>query len=185
MVARMNTHEFQSKRRGATVNERFAAQEHFLGLCRMLGQPPPAEADLYGAWFTFVKGAQKIGVGQDLASAIFDSPTNRILTALSMRKGSQVLRLMGRSERWRRQSCDFPSICRISCWLNKGTQLQTIDDRHHDELVSISRERLARLEAVVRVARHTAQFGSPGSLSFALQFLDEYDASKSAGEQET
>ncbi len=36
------------------LNERVAAQEHFLDLCRLLGHPTPAEADATGAGFCAV-----------------------------------------------------------------------------------------------------------------------------------
>ena len=47
----------------AQLKERSAAQEHFLDLCQMLGQPTPAEADAQGAWYTFEKGAGKTAGG--------------------------------------------------------------------------------------------------------------------------
>jgi len=43
------------------LSERSAYQQHFLDLCRMLGQPTPAEADPEGNFYTFEKGVQKTG----------------------------------------------------------------------------------------------------------------------------
>ncbi len=36
---------FAAKWRGVTTTEKAAAQEHFIDLCRMLGEPTPHEAD--------------------------------------------------------------------------------------------------------------------------------------------
>ena len=36
---------FIAKWRISALNERSAAQEHFIDLCRLLGEPTPAEAD--------------------------------------------------------------------------------------------------------------------------------------------
>lgn len=63
----MNVPEFQAKWRDVTLKERSAAQEHFLDLCHLLGQPTPAQADAHGAWYTFEKGAQKTTGGQGFA----------------------------------------------------------------------------------------------------------------------
>ncbi len=45
------------------LSERSASQQHFLDLCRMLGQPTPAEADPEGEFYTFEKGVNKTGGG--------------------------------------------------------------------------------------------------------------------------
>ena len=47
--------------------ERSASQEHFLDLCRMLGQRTPADADPLGEWYTFERGATKQGGGEGWA----------------------------------------------------------------------------------------------------------------------
>ncbi len=47
---------FIAKWRRAELSERAASQEHFLDLCRLLGQPTPAEHDATGAEYTFEKG---------------------------------------------------------------------------------------------------------------------------------
>ena len=51
--------EFVAKWQGSTRAERAAAQEHFIDLCRMLGQPTPNDADPTGEWYAFEKGAGK------------------------------------------------------------------------------------------------------------------------------
>ena len=41
------------------MNERSAAQEHFIDLCRLLGEPTPAAADPAGERYCFERGARK------------------------------------------------------------------------------------------------------------------------------
>ena len=55
----MEPHEFIAKWRSAVLKERSAAQEHFLDLCRVLGEPTPAEADPTGDTYCFERGALK------------------------------------------------------------------------------------------------------------------------------
>ena len=55
----MEPHEFIAKWRSAVLKERSAAQEHFLDLCRVLGEPTPAEADPAGDTYCFERGALK------------------------------------------------------------------------------------------------------------------------------
>ena len=55
---------FVEKWRKSTLKESAAYQEHFCDLCRMLGQPTPAEADPTGEFFTFQKGVKKNAAGQ-------------------------------------------------------------------------------------------------------------------------
>src|SRR5919199_147824 len=43
----------------STLSEKSASQQHFLDLCRMLGQPTPAEIDPEGSFYTFEKGVEK------------------------------------------------------------------------------------------------------------------------------
>ena len=40
----MTPHEFIAKWRASALKERSAAQEHFIDLCRLLGEQPPAES---------------------------------------------------------------------------------------------------------------------------------------------
>ena len=55
----MEPHEFIAKWRSSVLKERSAAQEHFLDLCRVLGEPTPAEADPAGDTYCFERGALK------------------------------------------------------------------------------------------------------------------------------
>ncbi len=63
----MTPREFIRKWTASTLKERSAAQEHFLDLCRLIGQPTPAEVDPEGTRFTFEKGATKYGGGDGFA----------------------------------------------------------------------------------------------------------------------
>ena len=51
--------EFIAKWRASELKERSAAQEHFIDLCRLLGEPTPAEADSTGEHYCFERGARK------------------------------------------------------------------------------------------------------------------------------
>jgi len=55
----MTPHEFIKKWRASKLKERSAAQEHFIDLCRLLGEPTPAEADPSGEVYCFERGARK------------------------------------------------------------------------------------------------------------------------------
>lgn len=59
--------EFAAKWKGSTRTERAAAQEHFIDLCRMLGEKTPNEADPHGDWYAFEKGAEKVQGGDGFA----------------------------------------------------------------------------------------------------------------------
>ncbi len=52
----MTPTRFIAKWSPVTLAERAASQEHFIDLCRLLGQPTPAEVDATGAEYTFEKG---------------------------------------------------------------------------------------------------------------------------------
>ncbi|MDG4555064.1 MAG: class I SAM-dependent DNA methyltransferase [Candidatus Competibacter sp.] len=67
MPAPDQTESFIRTWRDSTLNERSGAQQHFIGLCRLLDLEPPAEADPRGEWFTFEKGAKKTGGGDGWA----------------------------------------------------------------------------------------------------------------------
>ena len=60
----MNAQEFIAKWRRVELTERSAAQQHFLDLCELLGQDPPAKADPIGESFCFERGVKKLG-GED------------------------------------------------------------------------------------------------------------------------
>ena len=55
----MTPYEFISKWRASALKERSASQEHFIDLCRLLGEPTPAEADPTGETYCFERGARK------------------------------------------------------------------------------------------------------------------------------
>ena len=58
-MPRLTPHEFIAKWRASTLKERSASQEHFIDLCRLLGEPTPAEADPSGETYCFERGARK------------------------------------------------------------------------------------------------------------------------------
>ncbi len=55
----MTPHDFITKWRASALKERSASQEHFIDLCRLLGEPTPAEADPAGERYCFERGARK------------------------------------------------------------------------------------------------------------------------------
>ena len=55
----MTPGEFIAKWRASGLKERSAAQEHFIDLCRLLGEPTPAQADPTGDHYCFERGARK------------------------------------------------------------------------------------------------------------------------------
>ncbi len=55
----MIANEFIAKWHASELKERSAAQEHFIDLCRLLGEPTPAEADPKGDRYCFERGALK------------------------------------------------------------------------------------------------------------------------------
>ena len=55
----MTPAEFITKWRASELKESAASQEHFLDLCRLLGEPTPAEADPKGERYCFERGARK------------------------------------------------------------------------------------------------------------------------------
>ena len=63
----MTPGEFIAKWRASELKERSASQEHFIDLCRMLGEPTPADADPTGERYCFERGARKDGGGDGWA----------------------------------------------------------------------------------------------------------------------
>ena len=55
----MNPYDFAKKWGRAQLSESAASQEHFLDICRLVGEPTPAEADPNGDFFTFEKSLKK------------------------------------------------------------------------------------------------------------------------------
>jgi len=60
---------FIAKWQRSALTERSAAQQHFLDLCSVLGKSTPATADPEGDFYTFEKGAKKVGGGGGWAEA--------------------------------------------------------------------------------------------------------------------
>ncbi len=58
---------FAAKWRGVTTTEKAASQEHFIDLCRMLGEPTPHEVDPIGSQYAFEKRVVKAGGGDGFA----------------------------------------------------------------------------------------------------------------------
>ena len=58
-IVAMTPGEFIAKWRASELKERSASQEHFIDLCRLLGEPTPAEAGPAGEWYCFERGARK------------------------------------------------------------------------------------------------------------------------------
>ena len=63
----MTPNEFIAKWHASELKERSAAQEHFIDLCRLLGEPTPAEADPKGDHYCFERGAFKDAGGDGWA----------------------------------------------------------------------------------------------------------------------
>ncbi|MGA3093842.1 MAG: DNA methyltransferase, partial [Dehalococcoidales bacterium] len=63
----MQVHEFVATWTHSRLGEKQAAQEHFIGLCRLLGVPTPAEKDPRGDFFVFEKGLEKEAGGRGFA----------------------------------------------------------------------------------------------------------------------
>ena len=55
----MNPYDFSKKWGRAQLSESAGSQEHFIDICRMLGESTPAEADPDGEFFTFEKSLKK------------------------------------------------------------------------------------------------------------------------------
>lgn len=63
----MTPEAFVAKWTESTTKERAASQEHFIDLCRVLGEKTPHEADPNGEWYAFEKGVEKTGAGRGWA----------------------------------------------------------------------------------------------------------------------
>ncbi len=59
--------DFAAKWQGTTTTEKAGSQEHFIDLCRMLGQPTPNEADPTGESYAFEKAVTKAAGGDGFA----------------------------------------------------------------------------------------------------------------------
>ena len=58
---------FAQKWSGSTTTEKAASQEHFIDLCRMVGEPTPHEADPTGEQYAFERRGEKAGGGDGFA----------------------------------------------------------------------------------------------------------------------
>ena len=59
--------DFITKWRASELKERSASQEHFIDLCRLLGEPTPADADPTGETYCFERGARRDAGGDGWA----------------------------------------------------------------------------------------------------------------------
>ncbi|AJC83289.1 type II restriction enzyme methylase subunit protein (plasmid) [Rhizobium etli bv. phaseoli str. IE4803] len=59
--------DFVRKWKSVELKERSAAQEHFIDLCHLLGEPTPADADKAGEFYCFERGATKTTGGEGWA----------------------------------------------------------------------------------------------------------------------
>ncbi len=66
----MSPHEFISKWRASTLNERASSQEHFIDLCHLLDEPTPVQADPTGTFYRFEKAVSKT-LGGDGAADVW------------------------------------------------------------------------------------------------------------------
>ena len=67
MPREISVDTFIRKWRAAELKERSGAQEHFIDLCHILGEPTPAEADPTGQSYCFERGATKATGGEGWA----------------------------------------------------------------------------------------------------------------------
>src|SRR5690242_1990812 len=58
---------FVAQWKSSHLTEISGYQQHFLDLCRLLGEPTPAQADPVGTWYTFQKGITKTAGSQGFA----------------------------------------------------------------------------------------------------------------------
>ena len=63
----MTPNEFITKWRASELKERSASQEYFIDLCRLLGEPTPADADPTGETYCFERGARRDAGGDGWA----------------------------------------------------------------------------------------------------------------------
>ncbi|HEY6872137.1 MAG TPA: DNA methyltransferase [Geobacteraceae bacterium] len=67
-LPRITPREFKARWQPASnLKERSASQSHFNDVCALVGEKTPVEADPDGTWYTFEKGASKVGGGKGWA----------------------------------------------------------------------------------------------------------------------
>jgi type II restriction/modification system DNA methylase subunit YeeA len=57
----------QKWKRASNLKERSASQSHFNDICTLIEEPSPTDADPNGTWYTFEKGASRIGTSKGWA----------------------------------------------------------------------------------------------------------------------
>ena len=75
----MKASDFIAKWSLSSLRERQGSQEHFIDLCRLLGQPTPAEDDPKGERYCFERGAAITGGGDGWVEEI--APGNSLTRA--------------------------------------------------------------------------------------------------------
>ena len=101
----MTPHEFTTKWRASALKERSASQEHFIDLCRLLGEPTPAEADPAGETYCFERGARKtpaVTAGPTSGSAITSPGSTRASAPTWTRRSGSSGSMRWR---WRTRRC--------------------------------------------------------------------------------
>ena len=99
--------EFIAKWRASELKERSASQEHFIDLCRLLGEPTPADADPTGERYCFERGARKDTGGDgwaDVWKRVLSKNTNELKTGAP-----------GRFDRHRPMASPRSGACRRRC----------------------------------------------------------------------
>src|SRR5260370_4078705 len=86
----MTPQQFIAKWHKAQLSEWSAAQQHFLDLCELLGQPKPAAADPEGAWYAFERGVHKTGGGQGWADVLDARPLRLGVQAKTTQPGGSL-----------------------------------------------------------------------------------------------
>ena len=84
----MTPHEFIAKWRASELKERSASQEHFIDLCRLLGEPTPAEADPAGETYCFDLDDLADTAAREEMDAFFRKPKDRRSRARIQRRAN-------------------------------------------------------------------------------------------------
>ena len=74
-----NVVDFITKWRASELKERSASQEHFIDLCRLLGEPTPADADPTGETYCFERGARRDAGGDGWADVCNGPEAGRLM----------------------------------------------------------------------------------------------------------
>ena len=93
---------FATKWLGVQTTEKAASQEHFIDLCRMLGEPTPHEADPTGEAYAFEKRVTKGGGGDGFGDVwkrgffATDQAGHRRATSQVLREPCEIVDMMVR-----------------------------------------------------------------------------------------